>query len=96
MNPKSTTPSDDAIKARVIGLIGELEEVSEAYDGVIGLDADLGELGISSIALIKLFVLCEEAFDVEFGEEVLAVDKLESVEDFCGIVIAGLRTQTGP
>jgi acyl carrier protein len=61
---------------RLLAEHGGLTQAAER----IALDADLFDAGLSSIASVTLMLALEQAFGVEFGEELLTRSTFSSIE----------------
>lgn len=66
------------IKERLNKIIGELFEVRpETIKG----DYSLQEMGVDSLIFIRLVVMLENEFSIEFDDEALLIERFEKIND---------------
>ena len=66
------------IEKRIRLIIGNYADISVPIDK-IGPDDNLIDIGLNSLSYIKLIVLLEKEFDIEFNEYELNIDKYKSI-----------------
>ena len=81
----------DGIDERVREVVGSLGRLSVAVDAVGPAD-DLYRLGMTSTATLNVMLALEEAFDIEFPEELLERSIFESLSTI-GTAISGVLDQ---
>ncbi|MCX8129430.1 MAG: phosphopantetheine-binding protein [Clostridia bacterium] len=69
----------EEIKENLISIMEE--ELETSYNRETIFDQELIGLNINSVAFIKLLVRLEVFFDVEFGEEIVLINKHTTVND---------------
>jgi acyl carrier protein len=66
------------IEKRIRLIIGNYADISVPIDK-IGPDDNLIDIGLNSLSYIKLIVLLEKEFDIEFNEYELNIDNYKSI-----------------
>ena len=69
-------------EARVLEILAEIFEPDARAD-VVGPDAELARLGLSSLNLMKVIVRLESEFDVEFEDADLDFSGFRTVRELC-------------
>ncbi|MFF2908932.1 acyl carrier protein [Paenibacillus sp. NPDC057934] len=77
----------DNIKSKVLSIIKETLNESNIVPAAIQINDKLSDIGINSLSFIKIIVLLEEEFSIEFNDEQLDVISFESVENLCDYII---------
>lgn len=71
------------IEEKIVEQIGEMLEVDSAE---IHLEQTLEELEIDSILFIRLVVMCETSFQIQFEDEMLLMTKFNAIGDFVAYI----------
>ena len=74
----------DELKKQVRGIICEALEMDSPED--INYADDLSQMGMDSINYIRIIIMIEDTFNLEFSEEKLVITKTRTVNDFCEII----------
>jgi acyl carrier protein len=78
----------DGIDEEIRRIVGSYGRLSVAVDGV-GPEASLYRLGMTSHATLNVMLALEEAFDVEFPDDLLRRSTFESLSTM-GAAVSGL------
>jgi len=72
----SVKPKD--IKKTILNII--LSNIGERATGDITMDASTSNIGLDSIAFIKIVVLLESEFDIEFEDDMLSINEFPTIK----------------
>ncbi|HEX7166002.1 MAG TPA: acyl carrier protein [Acidimicrobiales bacterium] len=85
--PPDTDVATDEVLTRVRTIVEESVDLLVPFDEV-GDDDDLFAAGLTSLALVRLLMVVEDAFDAEFPDEVLAGDTFSTINSIAATVAA--------
>ena len=68
-------------KKDIIKKVTDIIQKESKLELIIKIDDNLSDIGINSLNFIKMIVRLEEAFDVEFPDEVLEYDKFNTISE---------------
>lgn len=68
------------MKEKVIELVRKALNLDESFDDNELISSDLLILGIDSIVAIQLIIMLESEFDIEFADEDLMLQSVQSID----------------